>query len=212
MSDTSSEPKRGDFAKHKGEVILREHEYDGIQEYDQKLPNWWLFTFYGAIAWFVIYWFLYYQTHSFRSDREIIVAEMSAIHEKKAKELEATLASLNDQTLINQWSTDAGIVANGEAIYTTNCVACHGADLSAVMVAGEVKIPLPGRSLIDGVWEYGNKPMDIFKIINAGSPVDAKGLNGAKMQAWNVMLTPKQVAEVTAYIIAKNPKEFAAQP
>ncbi len=212
MSDTSSEPKRGDFAKHKGEVILREHEYDGIQEYDQKLPNWWLFTFYGAIAWFAIYWFLYYQTHSFRSDREIIVAEMSAIHEKKAKELEATLASLNDQTLINQWSTDAGIVANGEVIYTTNCVACHGADLSAVMVAGEVKIPLPGRSLIDGVWEYGNKPMDIFKIINAGSPVDAKGLNGAKMQAWNVMLTPKQVAEVTAYIIAKNPKEFAAQP
>jgi cytochrome c oxidase cbb3-type subunit 3 len=212
MSDTSSEPKRGHFAKHKGEVILREHEYDGIQEYDQKLPNWWLFTFYGAIAWFAIYWFLYYQTHSFRSDHEIIVAEMSAIHEKKAKELEATLASLNDQTLINQWSTDAGIVANGEAIYTTNCVACHGADLSAVMVAGEVKIPLPGRSLIDGVWEYGNKPMDIFQIINAGSPVDAKGLNGAKMQAWNAMLTPKQVAEVTAYIIAKNPKEFAAQP
>jgi mono/diheme cytochrome c family protein len=42
--------------------------------------------------------------------------------------------------------------------------------------------------------------------------VDAKGLNGAKMQAWNAMLTPKQVAEVTAYIIAKNPKEFAAQP
>lgn len=212
MSDTPAEPKRGHFAQHKGEVILREHEYDGIQEFDQKLPNWWLFTFYGAIVWFVVYWFLYYQTHSFSTDREIIVAEMSAIHEKKAKELEATLASLDDKTLINTWATDASIIANGETIYTTNCVACHGADLSAVMVAGEVKIPLPGRSLIDGVWEYGNKPMDIFKIINQGSPVDAVGLNGAKMQAWNQLLTPKQVAEVTAYIIAKNLKEFVAQP
>ena len=212
MSDTPAEPKRGHFAQHKGEVILREHEYDGIQEFDQKLPNWWLFTFYGAIVWFVVYWFLYYQTHSFSTDREIIVAEMSAIHEKKAKELEATLASLDDKTLINTWATDASIIANGETIYTTNCVACHGADLSAVMVAGEVKIPLPGRSLIDGVWEYGNKPMDIFKLINQGSPVDAVGLNGAKMQSWNQLLTPKQVAEVTAYIIAKNPKEFIAQP
>lgn len=212
MSDTTSEPKRGHFAQHKGEVILREHEFDGIQEFDQKLPNWWLFTFYGAIIWFVIYWFLYYQMHSFRTDREIIIAEMNAIHEKKATELEATLASLDDQTLINTWATDARIVGNGEAIFTTNCVACHGADLSAVMVAGEMKIPLPGRSLIDGVWTHGGKPMDIFKIINNGSPADSSGLNGAKMQAWSQMLTPKQIAEVTAFIISKNPKEFVATP
>jgi cytochrome c oxidase cbb3-type subunit 3 len=207
MSDTNSEIKRGDFAKHKGEIILREHEYDGIQEYDQKLPNWWLFTFYGAIIWFGAYWFLFYQLNMFRSDREIIIAEMTAINQKKAQELEATLASLDDETLIKKWSTDASIVGNGEAIYTTYCFACHGADLSSTMAGN----PLPGRSLIDGVWEYGGKPMDIFKIINEGSPVDAVGLNGAKMQPWNSMLTPKQVAEVTAYIIAKNPKEFPTQ-
>lgn len=212
MSDSSSEPKRGHFAKEKGEVILREHEYDGIQEYDQKLPNWWLFTFYGAIIWFAVYWFLYYQTPTFRTDREKIIAEMTAIQEKKAAELEKTLASLDDQTLINVWAADPAIVASGEAIYTTNCVACHAADLSATMDAGGTKIPLPGRSLIDGQWTYGGKPMDMFKLINQGSPAGSAGLNGALMQAWGQMLTPKQIAEVTAFIIAKNPQEFPVTP
>ena len=212
MSDSSSEPKRGHFAKEKGEVILREHEYDGIQEYDQKLPNWWLFTFYGAIIWFAVYWFLYYQTPTFRTDREKIIAEMTAIQEKKAAELEKTLASLDDQTLINVWAADPAIVASGEAIYTTNCIACHAADLSATMDAGGTKIPLPGRPLNDGQWTYGGKPMDMFKLINQGSPAGSPGLNGALMQAWGQMLTPKQIAEVTAFIIAKNPQEFPVTP
>jgi cytochrome c oxidase cbb3-type subunit 3 len=212
MSDSSSEPKRGQFAKHKGEIILREHEYDGIQEYDQKLPNWWLFTFYGAIICFVVYWFLYYQTPTMRTDRQRIIAEMTAIQEKKDAELEKTLASLDDQTLINVWAADPAIVASGEAIYTTNCVACHAADLSATMDAGGTKIPLPGRSLVDGEWTYGGKPLDLFKIINEGSPAGSPGLNGALMQPWSQMLTPKQIAEVTAFIIAKNPKEYPVTP
>ena len=59
MSD-QPEPKRGDYARKKGEVILREHEYDGIQEYDQKLPNWWLYTLFGAILFFLVDWGIYY--------------------------------------------------------------------------------------------------------------------------------------------------------
>lgn len=208
MSDSSNEPKRGHFAEKKGEIILREHEFDGIQEYDQKLPNWWLFTFYAAIVWFMVYWFLYYQAHRFPSDHDRIVAEMTEIQQKKNQELEATLASLTDEILASQWAKDEVIVASGQAIYTTHCVACHGADLSAVMVSGEMKIPLPGRPLNDGVWEYGDKPMQIFQLINQGSPTNAPGLNGAKMQAWGQMLTPKQIAEVTAFILSQNPQEF----
>jgi cytochrome c oxidase cbb3-type subunit 3 len=208
----SQEPKRGHFAKEKGEVILREHEYDGIQEYDQKLPNWWLFTFYGAIVFFIGYWALYYHTGMFKSDQAIIQEKIAAIQKAKDAELEKTLATLNDSTLVHQWAADTAIVSAGEAIYLTNCSACHGADLSATMVVGAAKIPLPGLAINDGQWKFGSKPMDIFKLINAGSPPESTGYNGAKMQAWSQTLTPKQVAEVTAFLIAKLPADFKDIP
>jgi cytochrome c oxidase cbb3-type subunit 3 len=202
------EIKRGNYAKEKGEVVLREHEYDGIQEFDQKLPNWWLFTFYGAIVWFVVYWGLYYHTKVYQTDQEKIIAQVGALHEKKDAELAVTLATLDDATLISKWSTDPVIVASGEATYSINCVACHAADLSATMDVAGTKIPLPGMSLVDGVWKYGAKPMNLFKLINEGTPADSAGHNGAKMVAWGQALSPKQIAEVTAFIISKNPKDF----
>jgi cytochrome c oxidase cbb3-type subunit 3 len=208
----SQEPKRGHFAKEKGEVILREHEYDGIQEYDQKLPNWWLFTFYGAIVFFIGYWALYYHTSMFKTDQVIIQEKIAAVQKAKDAELEKTLATLDNSKLVHQWATDPAIVSAGEATYLTNCSACHGADLSATMVVGAAKIPLPGLAINDGVWKFGNKPMDIFKLINEGSPPESTGNNGAKMQAWNQTLSPKQVAEVTAFIIAKVPADFKDIP
>jgi uncharacterized protein len=123
-----------------------------------------------------------------------------------------TLAALDDATLIGKWAKDPAIIASGETIYNTNCTACHGADLSATLDAGGQKFPLPGRSLIDGIWEYGGKPNDIIKLVKNGSPAEAKGMNGALMQSWSATLTTKQIAEVTAFIISKNPKEYNLEP
>ncbi|MEM1083029.1 MAG: cbb3-type cytochrome c oxidase N-terminal domain-containing protein [Verrucomicrobiota bacterium] len=210
MSEDSNKPeiKRGDFARKKGEIILREHEYDGIQEFDQRLPNWWLFTFYGAIIWLVVYWLLYNNTELFNTDQENITKEIAAIHAKKEAELAEAMKTITDEALINEWATDTAKVASGKAIYITNCVACHAADLSATMVAGDQSFPLPGLALNDGEWKYSAKPTEIFKLINDGSPADSTGHNGVKMQPWGQMLTPIQIAEVTAYLIAENPKDF----
>ena len=127
------ETKRGSYAREKGEVVLREHEFDGIQEYDQKLPNWWLFTFYIAIVWFLIHWCVYYYTSGMRTDDENIRASMTAIQQKKDQELAATLASLDDTTLVTKWAADPVITTAGEATFQANCAACHAADLSATM-------------------------------------------------------------------------------
>jgi cytochrome c oxidase cbb3-type subunit 3 len=212
MSEESSTTPSGQYARKKGEVVLRDHQFDGIQEFDQKLPNWWLFTFYGAIVFFVAFWFLYYQMKAMPTDDQRIRAAMTQIQEKKNKELEATLASLSDSVLINEWSKDAAVTSAGEMTFMANCVACHSADLSATMVVNGQKIPLPGRPLNDGIWEYGNKPMDLFKVINLGTPQDSKGFNNARMTPWGQLLSPKQVAEVVAYLISKNPRDFPAAP
>jgi cytochrome c oxidase cbb3-type subunit 3 len=204
----NQEPKRGNFAKEKGEIVLREHEFDGIQEYDQKLPNWWLFTFYGAIVFAIGYWFFYYNLGEIKSSRALIHEQMTAIQVAKEKELEKTLATLDDATLVHTWATNPERVASGEAAYMTNCSACHATDLSATMDAGGTKIPLPGLSLTDHEWKFGAKPMDLFKLINEGSPADSTGHNGAKMQAWGQTLSPKQIAEVVAYIVTKVPEDF----
>ena len=208
----SQEPKRGHFAKEEGEIILREHEYDGIQEYDQKLPNWWLFTFYGAVVWFIVHWAVYYHTSTLKSDRQLVAEQLTAVQQAKAAELEKTLASLSNSVLVHEWATKPEVTAAGEAVYLQNCSACHAADFSATMNAGTVKVPLPGLPLNDGQWKFGGKPMDIFKLINEGSPPESTGHNGAKMQVWGQTLSPKQIAEVTADLITKLPDEFKEIP
>jgi cytochrome c oxidase cbb3-type subunit 3 len=68
--------------------VLREHTYDGIQEYDQKLPNWWLFTWYITMVWFVIAWVAYYQLSLGESGEEQVDKALANIKAIQLKELE----------------------------------------------------------------------------------------------------------------------------
>ena len=198
----NEQPRRANFASKEGEVVLREHEYDGIQEYDQKLPNWWLFTLYAATIFFLVAWVIYYQTGLVKTDQQNVTSAIAAIQKEKQELLEKTLASLTDEVLVNEWAADAAIVASGQDFYTKVCVSCHGPELDSPQKLG--------LSLIDGEWKYGAKPMEIFKLINEGTPLDSKGMEptGMRMPPWGASYSPTEIAQVTAYLIAKNPKDF----
>ncbi|MDI1314201.1 cbb3-type cytochrome c oxidase N-terminal domain-containing protein [Prosthecobacter sp.] len=172
------------------EPVLREHVYDGIQEYDQKLPNWWLFTLYLAIAYFVIHWLCYYQLGLGSSDEMVIdqaIAEMQVARDKQ-------MESITDEQL---WalSRDTAAVEAGKATFMTQgmCVSCHGPDLSGTL--GGAK--LPGLPLSDKEWKHGGTPTEIFKIVRKGSPDVTKG-----MAAWELMLGMKRVSEVVAFVLS----------
>lgn len=175
--------------------VLREHVFDGIEEFDQKLPNWWLFTFYIAIAFYVGYWVIYYSSDMLQSPAEKINAEMTVINEAKKKELSAMIDQLDNEVLI-QWSQNPDIVAEGEAVFTQTCAACHGADLNGTAI---------GRSLMDNEWAHGAEPMQLFNLVIDGSPSDAEGFNGQKMTAWKNVLGPEKCAKAVAYVLSKNP-------
>jgi cytochrome c oxidase cbb3-type subunit 3 len=204
------EIRRAQYAEKEGEVVLRDHEYDGIREYDQKLPNWWLFIFVAAHLFFVGWWFAYYNLGWGKTDEQKIAAAMAVIKDAKAKALEEMLAKLDDNALVNDWATDPSRVAAGEMTYMSNCIACHGQDLAArIDIGNGQSVALPGLPLTDGEWKYGDKPMDIFRIINEGTPAESPGHNGAKMEAWGQKMPPVQIAEITAFIISRNKEEFA---
>ncbi len=207
----SSDPeiKIAHYASKKGEVVMRPHEYDGIQEYDQMLPNWWLFIFYGALVFFPVLWLGYYQFGWMKSDSERVDARMAEIAAVKAKALDEMLSRLDDGALVNQWAMDDQVVANGRETYMANCIACHGQDLAATMDVGNGQaIPLPGLSLTDGEWKYGARPMDLFKLINDGTPPESSGHNGARMEAWGQKMPPIKVVELVAFLIRENPGDF----
>jgi len=169
-------------------IKLLEHEYDGIREFDQKLPNWWLMTLYGSIVFSVIYWVVRHQWMEGEHDYEKLENQMAMVEEAR---LEETLQMLDDETL-QSFSQNQEWVAKGKATFTQNCVACHGSDLKGTN--------LPGVNLVDDEWMYGGSPTNIYEIIADGSPNKTSG-----MVAWEGLLGPKGIAEVVAYVLSEQP-------
>ncbi len=172
--------------------VLREHVYDGIQEYDQKLPNWWLFTWYITIVWFVIAWIAYYQLNLGESGQEQVEKQLASIKATQLKDLE----KLSDDKLWDM-SQDEKVVAAGAATFATTCVACHASDLSAKIAGAK----LPGLPLNDAEWKHGGNPLQILGIVRKGSPDVTKG-----MPPWEPQLGLNRVVEVAAFILSKHKK------
>ena len=169
------------------EDSIREHTYDGIQEYNKRLPNWWLFTLYGSIVFSFIYWFYYHQTGVGSFDKEILAEKLVAIEETRL----ASQSQVFDDAGLWAMSQDAEVIAAGKATYEANCVACHLASLR-----GKEESPAAiGPSLVDSEWIHGGNPSDVMTVIVRGVP--DKG-----MLAWGSILGEKRISEAAAYILS----------
>jgi len=171
---------------------LRPHSFDGIQEYDKRLPRWWLLTLYGAMLFAVIYW-AYYHVFSLGM-RPSLALEME-MAENTARAARNS-GVLNDDA-IWKMSLDPQVVAAGKSTFETTCAACHKPDLTGLI----------GPNLVDHEWIHGGHPMDALKTITEG--VLVKG-----MPAWGPLLGRQKITEVTAFIFShhKPGEEIIAVP
>lgn len=166
-----------------GEDPVRAHVFDGIAEYDRKLPNWWLLTLYATIVFAVVYWMA---TQHFvgKTDGEKVMSEIDGI---RAAKLAA--AGNYDDAALREMSKNSAVIAAGAETYASTCMACHGDKLQGGI----------GFNLADETWVHGGKPAEIMHTVTEG--VLVKG-----MPSWGPVLGPKKIAEVVAFILSKHPE------
>jgi cytochrome c oxidase cbb3-type subunit 3 len=159
---------------------LMDHQYDGIQEYDNPMPAWWTWTFVVTIAFAGGYWLRYHALGSGSPVADELAVDLEAA---RAHEAETALASATEADIAG-WMNDAAMVDKGAAVFKTNCVACHGDK-------GEGKI---GPNLTDSAWIYGQGGLvDLWQVVGKGVP--EKG-----MPAWSKTLKPADLQAVVATI------------
>ena len=163
---------------------LFEHAYDGIQEYDNPMPRWWVLTFWATIVFAVVYALnvvpIIGEGKGWLGNFE---DEMAAA-EKKYAASRAPQEAPSDEALRALAADPAGLAA-GKKVYMVNCFPCHGA-------AGEGGI---GPNLTDDFWIHGGRPGDIHHVISAG--VLDKG-----MPAWAAVLKPEDVTGAAAFVVS----------
>ncbi len=162
------------------EKIIPNHEYDGIHELDNPLPGWWLMTFYGTVI-FAIFYFAYY---SLGSGPTLVQELNQQLAQQEANKPSTPVAAWPDEAKLASVAKDPQQLKAGEAVFTSKCLACHGAK-------GEGLI---GPNLTDNFWIHGKGALpNIAKVIYDG--VNEKG-----MPPWGPILKDDEMYAVTGYV------------
>lgn len=100
--------------------ILIDHGFDGITELDNSLPKWWI-----GLFWFGCIFCVVYMTAFAFTD----YAHPEAEYDKEAKTMLASIQEYEKnapQINLETAKYSADYIAEGQELFKTNCVTCHG--------------------------------------------------------------------------------------
>jgi len=160
---------------------LLDHDYDGIQEYDNPMPRWWLWVFYATIAFVPIYYFAPGNIGAGPGKVAAYEAEVAAYEASRP----APAAGMASDESLRALVADASALELGQVTFVQHCAACHRPDAGGLI----------GPNLTDDAWLHGDAPSQIHATIVNG--VLEKGMPG-----WERLLQPEQVDAVTAYVLS----------
>ena len=180
------------------------HEWDGIMEFDNPMPRWWLWVFYATIVWGIGYsiaypaWPLVSEATSGMlgwSSRAKVEAEIAAVETANAP-INAQLEALKLAAIPGHPELEGYAVSAGAAVFKTWCAQCHGSG-----AAGAKGYP----NLLDDDWLWGGTMEDIHTTVSYGirneesddarfSAMPAFGRDG--------LLEKEQVSQVVNYVMS----------
>mgnify|MGYP001765868133 CR=1 FL=1 len=197
-----------------GQVETTGHEWDGIAEFNNPLPRWWVWIFYATIVWGIWYTIAYpawplieraTQGYLGQDPRQDVAAEIQRFDEANA-EIKAKLVAAD----LNAIAADPALVEYaqraGAAVFKTNCAQCHGAGAAGVQSLGY-------PNLLDDDWLWGGTMEDIHLTVLHGirNTTDADA-RYSEMPKFGVdeLLDATQIGQVAEYVLKISGQEHDA--
>lgn len=190
----------------KKEVETTGHSWDGIEEFNNPLPKWWVWIFYATIIWAVWYSIAYpawpgvksatagYLGFSTRGQVAEDIASVAEANAPKNAELESVELVAFAKDKDNELYRYA--VSSGAAVFDTWCAQCHQSN-----GAGAVGYPALG----DDDWLWGGDMEAIHETITIGirSP-DHEDTRFNDMAAYgrDELLEPEEIEQVVNYVLS----------
>jgi cytochrome c oxidase cbb3-type subunit 3 len=178
------------------------HSWDGIQEYNNPLPRWWLWTFYATIIWGVLFVIAYPAWPLIKgatpgllgySTRADVAADIQRFDDANA-DITAKLAAAD----ITQVSADPELqsfaINAGAAVFRNNCSQCHGSG-----AAGTGFYP----NLLDNDWLWGGTIEEVEQTVRHGIRFEADDdTRFSEMPAFGDFLEEAEVAQVVNHVLS----------
>ena len=188
--------------KLSGDPETTGHSWDGIEEFNNPLPRWWVWVFYLTIVWGVAYSIAYPawpMIHSatagvLRYSTRAQVAEEIAAANAANQAINDQLASAELTAISADPQLNGYAVSAGAAVFKTWCAQCHGAG-----AAGAKGYP----NLLDDDWLWGGDIEAIHQTISHGiRNTEDDEARYSQMPAFgrDELLTPAEIDEVANFV------------
>lgn len=185
-----------------GEPPTTGHSWDGIEEYDNPMPRWWLTVFYACIVWGVIFTILFPSWPGVTgawpgllgfSTRGQVAEEITRFTEANAaiddQLAQAELTAIADDPELNTYAVNAGA-----AVFRTWCAQCHGSGAS-----GAVGFP----NLLDDDWLWGGDIEAIYHTVTNGIRNETgDDPRWSEMPAFGEILEGEDIAAVANFVMS----------
>ncbi len=197
MTDHTPPPRQ------EGDPDTTGHVWDGIEEFDNPMPRWWLWCFYLTIIWGIGYviaypaWPLVNQAtsgllgYSTRGE----VAEKIAAVEAQNEGINVQLASVELTEIAANPELEGYATSAGAAVFRTWCSQCHGSGAAGVKASGY-------PNLLDDDWLWGGTLEDIHYTISHGiRNEDDPDARYSEMPAYGDIFEQEEIEAVVNYVM-----------